>query len=259
MVVLAAPFSQVSGTPVAVPGEPTQSVTGGSGLSAAAGLATIIAVIFAFQAMKDAERQQSLTRTQLEPDFRITPHERVITDRKNPSAYIANYDRLVFTVKGSAQDVTVFEKSYFAYPLAGHPDTLRVHLVSWWTQQNPEVGELARWTANPSVLDDLVGDTTLSRFKTISIFYVGYQNALGEKRTKAFVVDSTFYRPSTVVPLDPSDAIRCSTALSGESLMPRINPKVSFPRKPLAASDLRNLNFGHDVKHSSLMPCSRRF
>jgi hypothetical protein len=33
MVVLAAPFSQVSGTPVAVPGEPTQSVTGGSGLT----------------------------------------------------------------------------------------------------------------------------------------------------------------------------------------------------------------------------------
>jgi hypothetical protein len=33
MVVLAAPFSQVSGTPVAVPGEPTQSVTGGSGLN----------------------------------------------------------------------------------------------------------------------------------------------------------------------------------------------------------------------------------
>src|SRR5215207_9176512 len=32
MVVLAAPFSQVSGTPVAVSGEPTQSVTGGSGL-----------------------------------------------------------------------------------------------------------------------------------------------------------------------------------------------------------------------------------
>src|SRR6266508_883833 len=32
MVVFAAPFSQVSGTPVAVSGEPTQSVTGGSGL-----------------------------------------------------------------------------------------------------------------------------------------------------------------------------------------------------------------------------------
>jgi hypothetical protein len=32
MVVFAAPFSQVSGTPVAVSGEPTQSVIGGSGI-----------------------------------------------------------------------------------------------------------------------------------------------------------------------------------------------------------------------------------
>jgi hypothetical protein len=229
-------------------------------LSAAAAIATLITVIFAFQAAKDAERQLSLTRVQLEPDFRVTPHERVITDRKrNSSAYIASYDRLIFTVNGSAQDVTIFEKSYFAYLLASHPSTLRVHLVSWWNQQNPEVGELARWTANPSVLDGLVGDTSFSRFNTISIFYIGYLNALGERRTKAFVVDSTFNVPSTIVPMDPGNAVRCSTALSGESLTPRINPRVSFPRKPLAASDLLNLKFGHYVQRSSLMSCSMRF
>src|SRR6266498_4329993 len=37
MVVLSAPFSQVSGAPVAVPGRRSQSVTGGSGLSLADG------------------------------------------------------------------------------------------------------------------------------------------------------------------------------------------------------------------------------
>ena len=170
-----------------------------------AAIATVVALLFAFQAIREAAHQSKLTRNQLElarqqaqPTFRLVPNTVTLKLDNSRADTIVGYSSLSVIMVGSAQNVGVYIDSALVFSAKGEKEDHVASFVSWWQETKPARDEVAHFRANPRLLA-LVAEDPAPTF-----WYLELTNIVSIYYTDVFGVDHISYHGFTGEPYDPS-------------------------------------------------------